>query len=47
MLELATAYSHLTTTTPAKIDPIISITTTDGKVKYQKEVQELEELIPA
>ena len=47
MLELATAYSHLTTTTPAKIDPIISITTTDGKVKYQKEVQELEEIIPA
>ena len=47
MLELASAYSHLTTVTPATIDPILQITTYDGTVIYQKQIVEQEEKIPS
>ena len=46
MLELAAAYSHLTTTTPAEINPLLEITGPDGSILYKKEVVEKEELIP-
>jgi hypothetical protein len=47
MLELASAYAHLTTETPAELNPILKITSTDGSILYQKEVVEKEELIPS
>jgi membrane peptidoglycan carboxypeptidase len=46
MLELADAYSHLTTSTPAELNPILEITSSDGSILYKKEVQEKAELIP-
>ena len=46
MLELASAYSYLTTETPAEINPILEITNHDGSVLYQKKVVEKEEKIP-
>ena len=46
MLELANAYAHLTTTTPAEINPILEITSADGSLLYQKEVVEREDQIP-
>lgn len=47
MLELASAYAHLTTATPAEINPILSITTRDGSSIYKKEVVKREDVIPA
>lgn len=47
MLELASAYSHLTTETPAEINPILEITSADGSILYKKEVVEKEEIIPS
>ena len=47
MLELAAAYAHLTTGTPAQLDPILEITSADGSILYKKEVQEREEIIPS
>ena len=47
LLELASAYSQLTTETPAEINPILEITSSDGSVLYKKEVVEKEDLIPA
>lgn len=47
MLELASAYSHLTTETPGELNPILEIKANDGSLLYQKEVQEKEEIIPA
>lgn len=47
MLELASAYAHLTTSTPAEINPILSITTRDGSSIYKKEVIKRDDIIPA
>jgi len=47
MLELASAYAHLTTATPAEINPILSIVTRDGSSIYKKEVVKREDKIPA
>lgn len=47
MLELATAYSHLSNPTPAKVDPILEIRTSDWSLIYEKEVERQEEVIPA
>ena len=47
LLEFAGAYSYLTTETPAKINPILEITSADWSVLYQKEVEEKEDMIPA
>lgn len=46
MLELAEAYSHLTTQTPANINPILEIKGADGAIIYQRETEEKAELIP-
>lgn len=47
MLELATAYTHLSALgTPAKIDPILSITTRDWSILYEKEVEKEQQIIP-
>lgn len=46
VLELATAFTHLSALgTPAKIDPILSITTRDGSIVYEKETEELKQVI--
>ena len=37
MLELASAYTHLSTTTPAKINPILEIRWSNGTILYTKE----------
>lgn len=47
MLELASAYSHLTTETPAEILPILEIVAVDGSILHKKEVAEKEEIIPS
>jgi len=47
LLEFANAYRYLTTETPAKINPILEITSADGSVLYEKEVEETEDIIPA
>ena len=47
LLEFASAYSYLTTKTPAELDPILEITSADGSVIYEKEVVEKEDKIPA
>ena len=47
LLEFASAYSYLTTETPAELDPILEITSADGSVLYEKEVVEKEDKIPA
>ena len=47
LLEFAGAYSHLTTETPAEINPILSITSADWSVIYKKETKEKEDIIPA
>ena len=36
MLEFADAYTHLTTSTPAIINPILEIRSRDGSLIYQK-----------
>jgi membrane carboxypeptidase/penicillin-binding protein len=38
MLELANAYTNLSTPTPAEINPILEIRSRDGSLIYQKEV---------
>lgn len=43
MLEFANAYSHLTTSTPAVIDPILEIRARDGSILYQKTGENLQE----
>jgi len=47
LLEFASAYSYLTTETPAELNPILEITSADWSVLYKKEVVEKEDLIPA
>lgn len=48
MLELATAYSHLSAQgEPAEIDPILEVKARDGSLLYQKEVKKLDRVIPA
>ena len=46
LLDFAWAYSYLTTETPAKLNPILEITSADWSVLYKKEVEEKEDLIP-
>jgi len=36
MLEMADAYSHLSTDTPAVVNPILEIRSSDGSIIYQK-----------
>ena len=45
MLEFANAYSHLTTSTPAIINPILEIRSRDGSILYQKAEQNLQKEI--
>jgi len=47
LLQFANAYSHLTTSTPAELNPILEIKSADWSVLYQKEVVEKEDIIPA
>ena len=42
MLEFANAYAHLTTSTPAVINPILEIRSRDGSLLYQKTEQTLQ-----
>lgn len=41
MLDFATAYTHLTTSSPAVINPILEIRSRDGSILYQKTGQNL------
>ncbi len=43
MLEFANAYTHLTTPTPAVINPILEIRSRDGSLIYQKTWQQLQQ----
>jgi len=43
MLEFANAYSHLTTSTPAVIDPILEVRSRDGSLLYQKTWEHLQD----
>lgn len=45
MLELAGAYNHLSTPTPALLNPILEIRANDGTIIYQKTVQTQENII--
>ena len=36
MLEFANAYAHLTTSTPAVMDPILEVRSRDGSILYKK-----------
>jgi len=45
MLEFANAYTHLTTSTPAVINPILEIRSRDGSILYQKTGQNLQKEI--
>lgn len=45
MLELAGAYEHLSTPTPAEINPILEIKASDGKILYKKEVKTKQNVI--
>ncbi|MEI7563400.1 MAG: hypothetical protein WCJ39_07315 [bacterium] len=42
MLELANAYAHLSTDTPAVINPILEIRSRDGSLLYQRTGQDLQ-----
>lgn len=42
MLDLANAYSHLSTDTPAVINPILEIRSRDGSLLYQRTGQQLQ-----
>jgi len=43
MLEFANAYSHLTTSTPAVINPILVVRSRDGSILYQKTGEKLQD----
>lgn len=43
MLEFANAYAHLTTSTPAIIDPILEVRSRDGSILYQKTGEHLQD----
>lgn len=45
MLEFANAYMHLTTPTPAVIDPILEIRSRDGSILYQKTGEHLQDQV--
>lgn len=45
MLEFANAYSHLSTSTPAVIDPILEVRARDGSILYQKTWENLQKEI--
>ena len=42
MLEFANAYEHLSTATPAVINPILEVRSRDGSLLYQKTGQQLQ-----
>ncbi|HBB03568.1 TPA: hypothetical protein DCZ39_01510 [Patescibacteria group bacterium] len=41
MLDFASAYSNLTTSTPAVVNPILEVRSRDGSILYQKTGQNL------
>jgi hypothetical protein len=43
MLDFANAYAHLTTSTPAVINPIMEIRSRDGSLLYQKTGEQLQQ----
>jgi hypothetical protein len=43
MLDFANAYTHLSTSTPAVINPILEIKSRDGSILYQKTGTNLQE----
>ena len=45
MIELAGAYSNLSTSTPGEINPILEIKASDGKILYTKEVKTKQNII--
>lgn len=45
MLEFANAYTHLTTPTPAVINPILEIRSRDGSLLYTKTGQSLQQQV--
>ena len=45
MLEMAEAYSNLSTETPAKLNPILEIKSSSGEILYKKEVEKKENII--
>lgn len=45
MLELAGAYTHLSTQNPAELSPILEIKANDGSIIYQKQVKNQENII--
>ncbi len=48
MLDLVTAYTHLSAGgKPAKINPILEITTSDGSILYKKEIALAQQVIPS
>jgi hypothetical protein len=46
MIDLANAYSHLSTNAPAEINPILEIRSRDGSLIYKKEDKKQKEVIP-
>lgn len=46
MLDLANAYTHLSTNQPSEINPILEIRSRDGSLIYQKEEKKQKEVIP-
>lgn len=48
MLDMVTAYTHLSASgKPAKINPILEITSTDGTILYKKEISLAQQIIPS
>ena len=45
MLEMAEAYSNLSTETPARLNPILEIKNSNGEILYKKEVEKKENII--
>ncbi|MDO4713199.1 MAG: hypothetical protein Q4B28_00615 [bacterium] len=45
MLELAGAYTHLSTQNPAELNPILEIKANDGSIIYQKQVKNQDNII--
>ncbi|MBQ7617120.1 hypothetical protein IJS64_04045 [bacterium] len=45
MLEMAEAYSNLSTENPARLNPILEIKNSNGEILYKKEVEKKENII--
>jgi len=45
MLDFANAYAHLSTATPAVINPILEIRSRDGSILYEKTGQNLQQAV--